>query len=557
MIEYPESITSAGPQTGPPAGAGLRVHLLGKFEVRLGDRLLLDSSWPRRKAKAILKLLALRKDRSLHRDQLIELLWPDTPLEGGANSFRQSLHHLRRAIAADGAGPAAVTVGRDIVALSRDAWTDVDAFRWAAEAALGGGDATMYERALGLYAGELLPEDRYEDWTEIPREELRSLHARLLYNFAALQERQGKVDDAVDLVRGLIRQDPADEEAHRALMRLYAGAGQRARALRQYERFREFLRRELGAEPAEESRVLYDQIRDGLVGPSPPVDPSAPHHQARTLLPLSEPLIRYAKTADGVKIAFWVLGDGPPIVHMPRIPFSHIQGECQIPRWFHWYQCLAARRMLVRYDSRGSGLSELNIDHYSLDAMELDLDAVVNCLGLRRFALLGFGHSAPVAIAYAARYPARLSHLILWCPYARGTDFWGSPRTQAFRALRATDWLTYTETAAYALFGWCEGGAARQLADLMRESLSQEVAEVAFEAIRQFDVIACLSQVRTPTLVLHRAGIPQPETSQCRRLASEMPGARAAILEGDSALPFIGDSAAVVRVIDEFLGGSG
>src|SRR4030067_709391 len=100
------------------------------------------------------------------------------------------------------------------------------------------------------------------------------------------------------------------------------------------------------------------------------------------------------------------------------------------PRW----------RMLVRYDGRGSGLSDREVSDYSLEAWLLDLEAVVERLGLERFALWGSGLAGPTAIAYAARYPERVSHLLLWCSYVRGSDFWRSPRNQAFRAIRETDW---------------------------------------------------------------------------------------------------------------------
>jgi pimeloyl-ACP methyl ester carboxylesterase len=99
-----------------------------------------------------------------------------------------------------------------------------------------------------------------------------------------------------------------------------------------------------------------------------------------------EPRIQYAKTADGVSIAFWTLGEGMPYL-MPNVPFSHIQLEWQMPGWRRWYERLAEKRMLVRYDERGTGLSERNVADYSVDAQMLDLEAVVDRLGVQRFAL--------------------------------------------------------------------------------------------------------------------------------------------------------------------------
>ena len=133
-----------------------------------------------------------------------------------------------------------------------------------------------------------------------------------------------------------------------------------------------------------------------------------------------EPRIQYAKTGDGVSIAFWTLGEGMPFVHMPVV-FSHIQLEWQMPEYRRWYERLAERRKLVRYDGRGWGLSERDVTDYSLDVLMLDLEAVVDRLNLERFALLGVLQMGPVAIAYAARNPERVSHLILWCSWARAS----------------------------------------------------------------------------------------------------------------------------------------
>lgn len=134
---------------------------------------------------------------------------------------------------------------------------------------------------------------------------------------------------------------------------------------------------------------------------------------------IMEPRIQYAKTSDGVNIAFWTLGEGAPLLHMPLM-FSHIQLEWQIAECRRWYENLAEKRKLVRYDPRGFGLSERNVSDYSLDAFMLDLEAVVDRLGLERFALCGPIHFGPLAIACAARKPERVSHLVLWCTYTPG-----------------------------------------------------------------------------------------------------------------------------------------
>ena len=266
-----------------------------------------------------------------------------------------------------------------------------------------------------------------------------------------------------------------------------------------------------------------------------------------------EPRIQYAQTADGVSIAFWTLGEGMPLVSMPALPVSHVQLEWQIPEYRSWYERLAEKRKLVRYDGRGTGLSERDVTDYSLDAHVLDLEAVADRLGLERFALFAILHSGPVAIAYATRHPERVSHLILWCSYARPLEYMQRSRAEITRGLVDQDWELYTETVAHVLLGWSEGEPARRFAALMRECMTQETARAALGATREFDVTALLPQVRLPTLVLNRRQVRWIDVDVARGLASRIPDARLVVLEGDSMAPYLGDMEAVASAIDEFL----
>ena len=269
---------------------------------------------------------------------------------------------------------------------------------------------------------------------------------------------------------------------------------------------------------------------------------------------MAEPRIRYAQTADGVSIAYWTLGEGMPLVSMPG-PFSHVQMEWQIPMGRQWLEALAQKRMLVRYDRRGSGLSERDVTDFSLDAHVLDLEAVVNRLGLERFALFAPWHAGPVAIAYAARHPERVLHLLLWCSWARGSDFWRSSRAQAFRAIRVTDWELYTETIVDLWVGVRLGEDERRAAAaFIREATTWETYKAFLEAAEAFDVTHLLPQVRPPTLVLHRREIAFPEVGLARELASRIPDARLALLEGTSPMPFLGDTEVMLQAMNEFLG---
>jgi class 3 adenylate cyclase len=267
-----------------------------------------------------------------------------------------------------------------------------------------------------------------------------------------------------------------------------------------------------------------------------------------------EPSIQYAQTKDGVSIAFSTVGRGAPLVHMPWMPFGHLQLDWQIHELRSLCERLSRNRMLVRYDGRGSGVSDRDVTDYSLDAHLSDLEAVVNRLGLRRFALLGFMTTGPVAIAYATRHPERVSHLILWCTWARSADAFGSTQAQGMLGLVDKDWELFTETMSHAGMGWSEGAPAHRWAAVARESVTQEAAKEAIRSIRDVDVTNLLSQVKTPTLVLHRREAPVPNVKAARGLASRIPDARLVLLEGSSWAMYLGDTEAVASAIDEFLG---
>jgi class 3 adenylate cyclase len=181
----------------------------------------------------------------------------------------------------------------------------------------------------------------------------------------------------------------------------------------------------------------------------------------------------------------------------------------------------------------------------------LDLEAVVERLGVQRFVLVGVFTSGPVAIAYAARHPEAVSQLVLWCPWAPR-----EARSQALRALReAGDWELFTEALAHAGLGWSAAEEAHRWAALMRECTTPETARAIFNAITEFDVATVLSQVRSPTLILQRREVAAvPGVDVAKGLASGIPDARLVLLEGAALFPWIGDMETVASAIDEFLG---
>ncbi len=266
-----------------------------------------------------------------------------------------------------------------------------------------------------------------------------------------------------------------------------------------------------------------------------------------------EPRIQYAKTKDGVSIAYYTIGQGAPFVYTPVGPLGSIQQEATVLAYRSLLDELAKGRMLIRYDTRGGGLSGGGSD-YSLEAWTSDLVAVVDRLNLDRFDLLGSSFISPVAIAFAAANPDHVSRLILWSAAARGSDFLGSPRDRALATLMETDWELWTETMAHLSYGWSAGEPARRFAERVREGSTPAEVRKLFRAVSRLDVTELLSEVRCPTLILHRRESPLVSTDVARELAANIPDARLTVIEGGSAAMYLGDTDPVINAINEFLG---
>lgn len=266
-----------------------------------------------------------------------------------------------------------------------------------------------------------------------------------------------------------------------------------------------------------------------------------------------DPGIHYARTADGASIAFWQLGDGPPVIQMPSIPFSHIQMEWADEDWRAWYQRLGEGFRLVRYDPRGCGLSSNPGTPYTVDTMVDDLRAVADRAACERFGLIAPVQAGPAAIAFAARNPERVSRLILWCAISRGDEI----RTSSFEALRTlshTDWALFAEAAAHALVaGWDNAHAAHRMAAIMRESASTDVHDAVLEGYLSEDISAEMARVSCPVLVAYRMQGTSPLPASARYLASALPDASLQPFPGSSLLFVLADSDEIARSFRDFL----
>ena len=272
-----------------------------------------------------------------------------------------------------------------------------------------------------------------------------------------------------------------------------------------------------------------------------------------------EPPIQYASTDDGVNIAYWTMGEGPPLIAMPSMPWSHLQLEWTIPEVSHWYEALSRGRTLVRYDGRGFGLSSRDVDDLSLEAEVRDLEAVIGATGFERFDLHAGLHSGPPAIAYSANHSDRVDHLVLFCSYADGAKYAESPLTQATRPIINHSWDFYSEAVARLLLGWSENEAAERFAKLVHECTTPSTAHRSLMSTTTYDVTEILEEVEAPTLVMQRrelavSGSQSASMERARVLTAGIPGARLSVLEGTSVAPYLGDADAVIDEINAFVG---
>lgn len=253
-----------------------------------------------------------------------------------------------------------------------------------------------------------------------------------------------------------------------------------------------------------------------------------------------EQQIRFCTSADGVRIAYAVSGSGPPLLKAANW-LSHLEFDWESPVWRHWLGELSQRYTLVRYDKRGCGLSDWDVDDFSLAAELADLKAVAEAAGVLRCPLLGVSAGGAVGIAYAVRHPERVSRLLLYGAYARGR-MKRSPtpaqREEAEMLIKAMEYGWGQSNPAFrqiytSLF--LPDGTAAQVGwfnELQRISTSPAIAARIFQSTFQLDVTPLLERLRVPTLVLHAQGDAVVPFEEGRLLAALIPGARFVPLEG-------------------------
>jgi pimeloyl-ACP methyl ester carboxylesterase/DNA-binding winged helix-turn-helix (wHTH) protein len=267
----------------------------------------------------------------------------------------------------------------------------------------------------------------------------------------------------------------------------------------------------------------------GSNGVAAALDPAPTAAPARSL----RQEIRFCTASDGTRIAYSTVGSGPPLVKAANW-LNHLEYEWDSPVWKHWIDEISRRHLFVRYDERGCGLSDWQVEDLSFEAWVCDLETVVDALGVGRFDLLGISQGGAVAAAYAARHPERVHRLILYGAFARGWQFRGN--AQELEAQGALSKLLQ--------LGWGRNNPAfRQIFttlfipdagpeqmewfnELQQISSPPENAARLWAEFSRVDVRARLADIHVPTIVAHCEGDGVVPFDEGRRFAADIDGAR-------------------------------
>ena len=279
---------------------------------------------------------------------------------------------------------------------------------------------------------------------------------------------------------------------------------------------------------------------------------------------LGDQQIRFCAASDGVRLAYAAVGNGPPLVKAANW-LSHLEFDWGSPVLRPWLVELSRDHTLLRYDERGCGLSDWEVEDFSLDAWVRDLETVVDAQGLERFPLLGISQGGPIAITYAARHPDRVSHLILYGAYARGRLHRSpTPEQLAERELMidlirvgwGKDHPAFRQVFTTMFIPEGTQEQNRWMNELQRVSCTPNNAARLLSAFDNLDAQEAARRITVPTMVLHGTGDLRVPFSEGRYMASLIPGARFVPLESRNHL-LLGTEPAFAKffaVVRDFLG---
>lgn len=273
----------------------------------------------------------------------------------------------------------------------------------------------------------------------------------------------------------------------------------------------------------------YRFVADVTAEEGSPADPDPP-----AAAPLDQ-RIHVARATDDVRIAYAVAGEGPPLVKAANW-LNHLEFDWRSPVWRHLIEELASRHTLVRYDERGNGLSDWEVEDLSFEAFVRDLETVVDAAGLERFSLLGISQGCPVSIAYAVRHPERVSRLVLHGGYVQGWNrrepaneggkSFGEIELELIRTGWGRDTPAFRQIFTSIYLPNARPEQSHSWTELQRVCTTPENAARLVESFGEIDVADLAPRVDVPTLVLHSRHDAAVSFKAGRDLAARIPGAR-------------------------------
>ena len=263
-----------------------------------------------------------------------------------------------------------------------------------------------------------------------------------------------------------------------------------------------------------------------------------------------EQQIRFCTTSDGVSIAYATAGEGPPLV-LASGWISHLKFEWEHPDSRALWQELAKNHMLVRFDKRGTGLSDWENRDYTVEARVRDLEAVVDKLRLERFALMGWSEGGWTAAVYAAQHPEKVSNLVIYGSWHKAP--WSREQVEPVLSLIRSDWGMASAALASLFVPSGDPSWLKFFTEWQRVAASAETAAQMLEADLTIDVTPWLEKIRAPTLILHRRDERVSPFRQAQEMAALIPDARLEPLDGDIHTIWWGDTKAILDAIDSFL----
>jgi predicted ATPase/DNA-binding SARP family transcriptional activator/pimeloyl-ACP methyl ester carboxylesterase len=522
--------------------------LLGPLTVVDGGS---DLTPARPKQRALLALLLLRRGAVVPGAQLIEALWGEEPpgtaqtaLHGHVSALRKLLGPERIRTRPPGymldVSPGEVDLGRFEALVAQARGHDDPAARSA-----------CLREALALWRGEPLTELRGEPVADLEIARLVELRVTALEDRIEADLALGRHHELVSELEPLVAEHPFRERLRGELMLALYRCGRQVDALQVYQSGRRALVEELGIDPGPALR----QLELGILRQDPSLELPAPAAAAPAAAPRRAP-VRYARSGD-LNIAYQVTGDGQIDLVLISGFISHLEKDWEEPRHAHFLERLGSIARLIRFDKRGTGLSDRPAGVPDLETRMDDVRAVMDAVDSRNAVLLGYSEAAPMAILFAASYPERTRALILYGAYAKrldpDDDYPWAPTREARAAYINTlerDWGF--ESDMKAMCPSADEPMARWWGERCRAAASPGAIRALNEMNSLIDVRALLPAIHVPTLVVHRGTDYDVHVEEGRYIAERIPGARFVELPG--ADHFVGiDPDQIVDVVEPFL----